>query len=429
MDKAASVLKNGVIIIYKPTNQTLMNTKYTIVAMLIASSCSFSTMAAPFLAADGAASINVTQTANSWLEINLTQFDTNIKELKNHIKSNVKVCAIMKADAYGNGIAGLMPTILANNIPCIGVTSNEEIRIVRDAGFRGELMRVRSASIAEIRESLQYGVEEFVGDVNQAQLLSAMAAELGNPLKVHLVLNSGGMGRNGVDVSTDAGLDEALTIAATSNLEVVGIMTHFPNYNRDEVLAKSKSFYDSALQVIEKSGLERNEITIHAGNSYVALNVPEAHFDMVRPGGVLFGDQPTNPEFPPIFTFKTRIAALMDLPKGATVGYDSTVTLKRDSILANLPVGYSDSFPRKMGNTADVLVNGQRAKVTGVISMNTAMIDVTDLAGVKEGDEVVLFGYQGQESILAPEFEKNAEVIFPEIYTQWGQTNPRVYVK
>ncbi|ABZ77384.1 alanine racemase [Shewanella halifaxensis HAW-EB4] len=406
-----------------------MKTKYTIIAMFVASIGSFSTVAAPFLPSDGVSPVEAVQAANSWLEVNLTQFDSNIKELKNHIQSNVKVCAIMKADAYGNGIAGLMPTVLANNIPCIGVTSNEEIRIVRDAGFRGSLIRVRSASIAEISDTLQYDVEEFVGDANQATLLSAMAAKLDKPLKVHLVLNSGGMGRNGVDVSTQSGLNEAVQIATTADLDVVGIMTHFPSYDRDDVLVKSKSFYNSALNIIEESGLKRDSVTIHSGNSYVALNVPEAHFDMVRPGGVLYGDQPTNPEFPSIVTFKTRIASLVDLPKGATVGYDSTIKLERESLLANLPVGYSDSFPRKMGNTADVLVNGQRAKVMGVISMNTSMIDVTDLSGVKEGDEVVLFGYQGKESILAPEFEKNADVIFPEIYTQWGQTNPRIYVK
>ncbi|MEC4726682.1 alanine racemase [Shewanella sp. D64] len=405
-----------------------MNTKRTVIAMFITSICSYSTVAAPFLPTDGVSPVEVVQAANSWLEVNLTQFDTNIKDLKKHIKPDVKVCAIMKADAYGNGIAGLMPIILANNIPCIGVTSNEEIRIVRNAGFKGSLMRVRSASIAEISDTLQYDVEEFVGDINQAKLLSDIAAKLGKAIKVHLVLNSGGMGRNGVDVTTKTGMDEAVQIATTVDLDVVGIMTHFPNYDRDEVLVKSKSFYNSALDIIKYSSLNRDTVTIHSGNSFVALNVPEAHFDMVRPGGVLFGDQPTNPEFPPIFTFKTRIAALIDLPKGATVGYDSTVTLARKSTLANLPVGYSDSFPRKMGNRADVLVNGQRSKVIGVISMNTSMIDVTDLSGIKEGDEVVLFGHQGMESILAPEFEKNADVIFPEIYTQWGQTNPRIYV-
>ncbi|GAA4649614.1 hypothetical protein GCM10023116_18890 [Kistimonas scapharcae] len=174
--------------------------------------------------------------------------------------------------------------------------------------------------------------------------------------------------------------------------------------------------------------MKREDVTIHAANSFVTLNVPEAHFDMVRPGGVLYGDQPTNPEFLPIFSFKTKVASLMDFPKDATVGYDSTVKLTRDSVLANLPVGYSDSYPRKMGNNADVLINGQRAKVKGVISMNTTMIDVTDIKGVKPGDEVVLFGAQKKDAILGSEWEKHADVILPEIYTQWGQTNDKVYV-
>lgn len=406
-----------------------MNIKPTIIALFVTSLCSFPAVSAPVLGLDALSPLEVAQAANSWLEINLTQFDSNIKALKKHIKPEVKMCAIMKADAYGNGIAGLMPTLLANNIPCIGVASNEEIRTVRNAGFKGRLMRVRSASITEISKALEYDVEELVGDLNQATLMSDMAGKSGKSLKVHLALNSGAMGRNGVDVSTKAGLEEAVNIAKTSKLEVVGIMTHFPHYDREKILEKSKSFYNSALEIIKNSNLDREAITLHSGNSFVTLHVPEAHFDMVRPGGVLFGDQPTNPEFLPIFTFKTRIAALIDFPKGATVGYDSTVTLKRHSILANLPVGYSDSYPRKMGNKADVLVNGQRSKIIGAISMNTSMIDVTDFPGIKEGDEVVLFGRQGKEKILGPEFEKNADLILPEIYTQWGQTNPRIYVK
>ncbi|PKH04780.1 alanine racemase [Moritella sp. Urea-trap-13] len=405
-----------------------MNLKHTTLALLIASVCTGPALAAPFLPANGIAPQSIAQASNSWIEVDLSQFDTNVKDFKKNIKSGVKVCAIMKADAYGNGITALIPTIIANEIPCVGVTSNEEIRVVRDAGYKGEVMRVRTASITEIESALQYNVEEFVGDGHHAQLLADIAKKAGRELKVHIVLNNGGMGRNGVDVDSVEGMTEAVKIATTPNLDVVGIMTHFPHYDRDDVLVKSKKFYENALTLVRRAELNREDVTFHAANSYTALNVPEAQFDMVRPGGVLYGDQPTNPEYPPIFSFKTRVASLMNLPKGSTVGYDSTVTLERDSILANLPVGYSDSYPRKMGNTADVLVNGQRAKVTGVVSMNTAMIDITDIDGIKEGDEVVLFGRQGKEAIFAPEFEKSAEVIFPEIYSQWGQTNPRIYV-
>ncbi len=361
--------------------------------------------------------------SNSWLEINLTQFQKNIDDVKAKVQSDTKICAIMKADAYGNGIAGLMPTILDNDIPCIGVTSNSELSLVREKGFTGSLARVRSAPISEIEKTIALDVEELVGDIDHASQLGELAKKYNKTIKVHLALNHGGMSRNGTD-----SIEEAVQIAQVPGLEVVGIMTHFPSYDRQDVLTKAKAFEKDALAIIKQAKLKREDVTIHAANSFVTLNVPEAHFDMVRPGGVLYGDQPTNPEFLPIFSFKTKIASLMDFPKDATVGYDSTVKLTRDSVLANLPVGYSDSYPRKMGNNADVLINGQRAKVKGVISMNTTMIDVTDIDGVKPGDEVVLFGVQKKEAILGSEWEKHADVILPEIYTQWGQTNDKVYV-
>ncbi|MDW1813054.1 alanine racemase C-terminal domain-containing protein, partial [Vibrio sp. Vb2362] len=164
-------------------------------------------------------------------------------------------------------------------------------------------------------------------------------------------------------------------------------------------------------------------------NSYTALNVPEAQLDMVRPGGVLYGDLPTNPEYPSIVSFKTRVASVHHLPKNSTVGYDSSYTTSKESLMANIPVGYSDGYPRKMGNTAEVLINGQRAKVAGVASMNTTMVDVTGIKDVEPGSEVVLFGSQQGKTISATEMEKHAEVIFPELYTVWGSANPRVYVK
>ena len=397
--------------------------KYNILCLAIATAfVSFEAQSAPDISSQKIEHITPAS-SNSWLEINITQFQKNINDVQTLLKPDTKMCAIMKADAYGNGIAGLMPTILKNNIPCIGVTSNSELLVVREKGFTGALARVRSASIPEIEETIELDVEELVGDINHANQLATLAKKHNKTIKVHLALNHGGMGRNGVSI-----IKEAVQIAQVPGIQVVGIMTHFPSYDRQDVLTKAKAFEKDALDIIRLADLKRENITLHVANSFVTLNVPEAHFDMVRPGGVLYGDQPTNPEFLPIFSFKTRIASLMDFPKDSTVGYDSTVKLTRDSVLANLPVGYSDSYPRKMGNKADALINGKRAKVTGVISMNTTMIDVTDIEGVKPGDEVVLFGVQSKDAILASEWEKHADVILPEIYTQWGQTNDKTYI-
>ena len=364
--------------------------------------------------------------SNSWLEISLGQFRQNMAQFRSHLHSNTKLCVVMKADAYGNGIRGLLPTILELNVPCIAIASNAEARAVRDGGFRGQLVRVRSADIDEIKQVLDLDVEELVGSAHQASQIKALNLE--KPVKVHLALNDGGMSRNGIDMTTEAGKLEAVELANSESVEVVGIMTHFPNYDVEEVRSKLAEFKQSSSWLIENSKLDRDNILLHVSNSFTALNVPEAQLDMVRPGGVLYGDLPTNPEYPSIVSFKTRIASLHHIPVNSTVGYDSSFTTKRDSVLANLPVGYSDGYPRKMGNAAYVIVNGQRAPVVGKTSMNTSMVDVTDIKGVSTGQEVTLFGKQAKEQITIGELEENADLIFPELYTVWGATNPRVYI-
>ncbi|BDM65451.1 alanine racemase [Shewanella sp. NFH-SH190041] len=367
--------------------------------------------------------------SNSWLEINLTQFADNIDMFKSQLKPGTRMCAVMKADAYGNGISGLIGTVMEQGVDCVAIASNEEARIVRDAGYNGQLFRVRTASANEVKNALQYDIEEMVGSLKHAKHLARIAEKNGQELRVHLVINAGGMGRNGVEIKTEAGMNEAVRIAQVPNLKIVGIMTHFPNEDRDEILPKAANFEKGSLEIIKRAHLNRDEITLHAANSFTSLNVPEAQFDMVRPGGVLYGDIASNPEYKSIVSFKTRVASLQKLPAGSTVGYGSTVTLLRDSVLANLPMGYSDGYPRRMGNKADVLVKGQRAHVMGMTSMNTTMIDVTDINGVREQNEVVLFGEQEGARIKASEMEEYSGLIFPEMYTIWGATNPRVYVR
>ncbi|MGF1841534.1 alanine racemase [Vibrio atlanticus] len=390
---------------------------------------SFTVSSAPLIIDQTIPNEQSIQQSNAWLEINLSQFKSNIEQFKSHIKSDTKICAVMKSDAYGNGIYGLMPMIIEQQIPCVAIASNAEARAVRNSGFKGQLMRVRSASLGEISQSLDLDIEELIGTQKQAEDLAKLGENHNKIIRVHLALNDGGMGRNGVDMSTEQGKVEALNIARQPNLSLVGIMTHFPNYNSEEIRTKLIHFQENSAWLIKEAELKREDLTLHVANSYTSLNVPEAQLDMVRPGGVLYGDLPTNPEYPSIVAFKTRIASLHHIPANQTVGYDSTYTTQRDSILANLPVGYSDGYPRKMGNTAEVIINGQRAKVVGVTSMNTSMIDVTDIKGVKQGQEVTLFGKQKSAQISIGEVEKNAQLIFPELYTIWGISNPRHYVK
>ena len=386
-----------------------------------------SAISAPLLTLDTLTSQEKIQQANAWLEIDTQAFKHNIDTLKKSLNSDTKICAIMKADAYGNGIEGLMDSVISRDVECIGITSNEEARIVRAKGFSGEIMRVRAATPNEIESGLDYQIEELIGSSEQANTIAKLAKKNNTVIPVHLALNAGGMGRNGLDLSQPQGKKEALNIAFNGHINIVGIMTHFPNESVDEIRTKLDLFKQESKWLIDEAQLSRENITLHVANSYTTINLPEAHLDMVRPGGLLYGDMPSNPEYQRIVRFKTSVASLNYLPKGSTIGYSSTYVLGRDSILANLPLGYSDGYVRSIGNNGYVLINGQKANVVGVTSMNTTMVDVTDIKNVQPGDEVVLFGKQNEQTIETKEMEAFSSRSMPELYVIWGATNPKVY--
>ncbi|MCM2329973.1 MAG: alanine racemase [Pseudomonas sagittaria] len=386
-------------------------------------------LAAPTLinatgAADAASA--TAQSANAWIEVDKVAFESNIAALKKHVGAKTQICAVMKADAYGHGIDLLMPSVIASGIPCIGVASNEEARIARENGFQGRLMRVRTATLGEVQGALQYDMEELVGDLEFAEKVAEAARAEGKTLRIHLGLNSAGISRNGLEMSTTEGKLAAVDIVNMPGLQVAGIMTHFPVEDRAEVLKGLAKFKEESAWVIEHGRLDRSQLVLHCANSFATLSVPEAHLDLVRPGGALYGDTiPSFTEYRRVMNFKSRVASVNEYPAGNKVGYDGTYTLSRDSRLANISVGYSDGYRRLFTNKAAVLINGHRAPVVGKVSMNTLMVDVTNIPDVHPGAEVVLFGKQGNEEISQGELEGFNDALLADLYTVWGNSNPK----
>lgn len=399
----------------------------TLALALIA--CTRGSLAAPLLdthTADPAVAASATE-SNAWLEINQAAFENNISRLQKLVDGKSKICAVMKADAYGTGLALLAPSAIKMGIECIGITSNEEARVAREQGFKGRLMRLRTATLSEVEGGLAYNLDEMVGNLTVARQLDALAHARGKKLRVHLALNSAGMGRNGLEMSTEQGKQDAQAVVALANLELVGIMTHFPVEERDDVLKGLAQFKAQSAWLIKASKLDRSKLLLHCANTFATLEVPEAWMDMVRPGAALYG-YPVggHQEFERVMQFKSRVAAVNPYPAGSGISYDHIFTLKRDSLVANIPAGYSDGYRRAFSNKASVLINGKRAPVIGKVTMNTMMVDVTDVPGVKPGDEVVLYGKQGSDEITQAELETFNGALLADLYTVWGNSNPKV---
>ncbi|UOO89315.1 alanine racemase [Vitreoscilla massiliensis] len=366
--------------------------------------------------------------ANAWLEIDRQAFADNLRTLQKTLQPQTQMCAVMKADAYGAGIDLLMPAILETQTPCVGITSNAEAAIVRQHGFTGRIMRLRAATNEEIIDALPLQIDELLGNYEQAQAMSKLLQQQNQLLNFHLALNSGGIDRNGLDVSDNKGMKQAVAMTHLPHLKPVGIMTHYAVEDENYVRAHLKTFLEQSGTIIKQGKLKREDLILHTANSFTTIKVPEAHLDMVRPGNVIYGD-PSIAGLPGykrvLSAFKTKVTMVNTYPKGSTVGYDQTHTLSRASRLANLPIGYSDGYRRAFSNKAYVLIRGQKAPVLGKISMNTVMVDVTDIPAARMGDEVVLFGHQGNNEVKQEDLQNLTGALLADSYTVWAHSNQR----
>lgn len=389
-----------------------------------------STIAAPMLTSHISATQAAAPQANAWVEINVQAFEQNIQTLQQQLQDKSQICAVMKADAYGHGIQLLMPSIIKLNVPCVGITSNAEAALVRQSGYQGRILRLRAATDQEIQNAASLKMEELFGNYEQAQRISAWAKQQGITVAYHLGLNAGGMDRNGLELNTEQGKQQALNMTKLPNLKLVGIMTHYAVEDEKYVREHLAVFNQQTDWLIKKAKLKREALTLHTANSFATLTVPESHLDMVRAGGVIYGDSiPDRVEYKKLMTFKTQVATVNAYLKGTTVGYDQTYTLKRDSLLANLPMGYSDGYRRAFSNKAYVLIRGHKVPVVGRTSMNTTMVDVTDFPDIRASDEVVLFGQQGSETVKQSDLEDYNGALLADVYTMWGNSNPKIAVR
>lgn len=395
-------------------------------------------LAAPVLSADNFGLTATTAARrNGWIEVDATAFETNIATLRTMI-GTARLCAVMKADAYGNGIALLIPSIIKQRVTDVAITSNDEARVARALGYRGRLLRIRTALPEEMEDALPFAVEELIGNADAAVRLAKLAAN--RKLPVHLALNAGGMSRNGIELSAGYGKTDARAILAMPALHIVGAMTHYPSEESDDILGQLRHYHDDCTWLASE-GLDPRNITHHTANTFATLTRPATRLDMVRVGGAIYGDPGSvkTTAFIPVPAIKSRVAAINHFPAGQTVNYDRTYRLDRESWLANIPLGYSDGirrgfshanrpeFPAESTNHTAVLIAGARYPVVGRVTMNTLMVDVTGHQNrIAIDDEVVLLGPQGTDRITQAEFEANSSAYAPEMLAMLGATLPKV---
>lgn len=364
---------------------------------------------------------------SSWCEIHCDRISRNLELALGLVPDGVRFCAVMKADAYGHGINRVVPLLLEQGVSRIGITSNAEARAVRDAGFSGRLIRLRAATPQEMAEALDDRVEEQVGSLWAARQLRQFFGSGPLPTGVHLALNCDGMSRDGLEMSTETGRKDCQEILDEIGWNVVGICTHFPANEPAPLRRSSDLFRLQVAWICDNSDLKRSDLLVHAGSTLTLLSGSQVETDMYRCGAILYGI--LNPElgFRPTMELKSRVVHLGDYPKGATVGYDRASRLETDRRLACISIGYAAGYSRIAQARGAVLIRGKRAPVLGKVSMNSIVADITGICDAQVGDEAIVFGGNGPNSIGPDAAVTQFGTILPDLFSDWGMRNPRGY--
>lgn len=361
-----------------------------------------------------------------WAEIDLDALTHNVRTLA-ALAAPADLYAIVKANAYGHGAAVVAQAALEAGAAGVGVVCVDEGEELRDAGITAPILVVGHAQTSEAQRIVGLGLTPTASSMQLALALSRCAVDAQATQPVHIELESG-LNRNGLALDHLVTFAEALR--SLPAIVVQGMYTHFAAAEEGDN-AFTVSQYDALLAASQR--LPWIPVR-HCSASASVLNAPQMALEVVRAGLGIYGYHPapdcgSDVDLRPVLALKSRIARLIDVEPGATVGYGRTWVAERPSRIALIMCGYADGFRRALSNRADVLVRGTRAPIAGRIAMDMCMADVTDVPDVAPDDEVVIMGRQGSEAIDADELAALADTISWEILAGISARVPRVYLR
>jgi alanine racemase len=366
-------------------------------------------------------------------EINLEALRHNLHVAKRHA-GKAKTWAVLKADAYGHGGPAVARTLEQAGADGFCVALFEEAVELRDAGIVGPILVMGGYYGDAHEELLARKLTPVVYDLGQIEgLARAVRGTDAAPVAVHLKIDTG-MARLGVTMADLPAFADGL--AKIRDVRVAGLMTHLASADaptREETDEQMRRF-DEATRLLAARGIVAE--VRHAANT-AALLRGNALYDAVRPGIAIFGVSPVPSGdtkgfgLRPVMRVRTAVVSVRNVAPGAPIGYGGLWRARRPSVIATIPIGYADGLLRQLGGTGHALVRGKRAPLVGAVSMDMSMLDVTDLPGVRLGDEAVVLGAQegplGKDTLTVEEVAARAGAIPWEVLTSISRRVPRFY--
>jgi len=359
--------------------------------------------------------------------VDLDQLRENYEALRRHLGST-KMMAIVKANAFGHGLLRISQELEALGVDELGVAYLEEGIALRRAGIRCPILVLGGIIGNQISHFLDYDLQLTASSVFKVEQIAAAAVAKGCRAQIHLKIDTG-MRRIGVLAENAESLFEAAINA--ENCDIRGVFSHFASSDRQDPSAAIRQIerFDAAMSFFERRGLPMP--VRHIANSGGILQHPSSHYEMVRPGCLLYGFYPSNEVsrgvlVRPILTLKSRVVYFKVVPESSAISYDGSWVAPRTTRVVTVPVGYGDGYPRGLSSNAEVLINGRSYPVVGKITMDALMVDIGEDSAYN-GDEVVLLGGQGDLEIRAEDLAHKLGTIPYEILTAINTRVPRRY--
>ena len=360
--------------------------------------------------------------------ISLANLDHNMR-LLTEVAGGRPLWPAIKADAYGHGARIIAERLVSRGHTTLCTAHIDEALVLQQGGISARFVILSPDLGGGAVEVVEHGFEPVVCTFRQLEVLGATASRRSGTVPVHLKVDTG-MGRAGFAFETV--LDALERARGVSGIRIASLMSHFPR--ADEVDKDYSRAQAARFASLIESARALGVPLFHMANSAAIFDLPEAHFDLCRPGIAIYGLKPSpdcrNPriaELKPVLSLTSRITQLKTVPEGTGLSYGHSFVTRQRSHIATIPVGYGDGLRRGLSNRMEVLVGGVRCPQVGTICMDQCLIDVSGLNGkVSQGDEAVLIGRQGDQKISADEMAAHLGTINYEIVTGIAARVPRV---
>lgn len=366
-----------------------------------------------------------------YAQINVDNLRHNIKSIMARHKKDMKVLAVIKADAYGHGSCEIAHRI-DDLAYYYGVAAVDEAVELRNAGIKKPILVIGYTSPKDYERLIKYNITQTIYSRSDAKKLSEIAVKNGTIAKIHIKVDTG-MSRIGFPVSTD-GISEAASLKELAGLHIEGIFTHYAKADEiDKTSAKEqkekfKRFIDGLMALGVKPELK------HIDNSAGSMELDDDEFDMVRLGIAMYGLYPSEEVsreimLRPVMSLIAHIAHVKEVDAGCGVSYGWTYVTDKKTKLATVTAGYADGYPRAMSNVGRAIVKGRSVPIVGRVCMDQLMLDVTDIPDITTDDQVILIGKSEGENISVEEVAAPAASFNYELVCNISRRVPRIYIE